>query len=171
MDRGQIRTVVLVGLFVVVGTVTALRSVHAEHFDIRLHAQTDSGQVDASWDTSPPLGGVNPRPVLKVKVGEAVQVTWRIASSFAHGVMKGAGVHFFVVKEGQLGQKPVPNPASAAGIVDNAFTMDFAPNATASGSLRFRIDTPGSYLVRLQSEDTHQEHGHEHFSAVDLDVR
>jgi hypothetical protein len=49
--------------------------------------------------------------------------------------------------------------------------MDFAPNAAATGALRFKIDTPGNYLVRVQSENTHQEHDHEHFSAIDLQVQ
>ena len=79
-------------------------------------------------------------------------------------------VHFFVVKEDQVAQKPVPDPAGPAGIVDNSLVMDFAPNGVASGTLRFKVTDSGNYLVRVQSENTAAEHDHEHFSAIDLQV-
>jgi hypothetical protein len=84
--------------------------------------------------------------------------------------MKKVGVHFFVVRQQSLGQKPVPDPSGAGGVVNDSFSMDFAPNASAAGSVQFKAPEPGFYLVRVQSEDTHVEHGHEHFSALDLSV-
>ena len=145
--------------------------VRAEHFEIALHVETADAQANAAMDTTPPLGGVNPRPVIKAKVGETIKVTWKMKDIFPHGVMKNATVHFFVVREAEVGQKPVPDPAGAAGIVDNSLVMDFQPDKAASGALRFKVADPGNYLVRVQSEDTHQEHGHEHFSAIDLVVQ
>ncbi len=140
----------------------------AEHFDVLLHVQGAQAQADAFMDTTPPEGGVNPRPVVKIKVGESIRVNWRMASAFPHGTMKNVTIHFFVVREAALGQKPVPDPAGSAGIVDNSFDMDFAPKAASRGALRFKITEPGNYLVRVQSENTHQEHDHEHFAAIDL---
>lgn len=153
--------VLLLGMF-------AERTSSAEHFKVALRVKDGGSQVEAFMDTTPPIGGVNPRPVLNVRAGDEIQVAWRMTSAYPHGVMKGVGVHFFVVREAAVGQKPVPDPAGPAGIVDNSFTMDFAPGASASGAIRFHIDSPGNYLVRVQSENTWQEHGHEHFSAVDL---
>ena len=147
------------------------RRADAEHFDMVLRVQSAQGTGEAFMDTSPPLGGNNPRAVVKAKVGEKVKVVWQLKSGFPHGVMKGVTIHFFVVRQEKLGQKPVPNPAGPAGIVDNSFVMDFAPKATASGNLRMTFSEPGNYLVRVQSEDTHQEHDHEHFSAVDVQVQ
>ena len=146
------------------------RRVLAEHFYITLRVQSSMGQGEASMDTTPPIGGVNPRLVVKAKIHEDIRVRWNMKSGFPHGSMKNVGVHLFVVKERDLGQKPVPDPGGPAGVVDNSFNMDFAPTGSASGMLRFQIAEPGNYLVRLQSENTHDEHEHEHFSAIDLQV-
>jgi hypothetical protein len=153
----------------------ATRRAAAEHFDVLLHVETGAQgagmqQANAFMDTTPPIGGVNKRPVVRAKANEEIRVKWRMKSAFPHGVMKGVGIHFFVVKEADIGQKPVPDPAGPAGIVDNSLLMDFQPNGVAAGAIRFKLDTPGNYLVRVQSEDTHQEHDHEHFSAIDVQV-
>jgi hypothetical protein len=153
----------LAGLF-------ACRYAFAEHIDISLVVKSPQGQAEASMDTTPPIGGVNPRKTVKAKAGDTIQVTWSMKSGFPHGTMKNMGVHFFVVSEDKLGQKPVPNPAGPAGIVDNSFVMDMGPKGTANGMIKFKIAEPGNYLVRLQSENTHDEHVHEHFSAIDLAV-
>ncbi len=142
----------------------------AEHFDILLRAIIGDKQVEASADTTPPIGGVNKRPVLKGKSGEFVKINWLMKNVFPHGAQKGVKVHFFIVKEAKLGQKPVPNPAGKAGVLDDAFTMDFSEKSTASGSLKIKLPDPGAYLVRIQSESDQEVHDHEHFSALDLEV-
>jgi hypothetical protein len=155
----------------VTGTVAlVVRRAEAEHFDIVLRAQTGRQLAEAMMDTTPPIGGVNPRPVLRLKAGDPVRITWTMKSNFPHGTMKGVTIHFFVVREKDVGQKPVPDPSGPAGILDNRFVMDFAPKAAASGSLNFSLPDAGTYLVRVQSEDTHQDHDHEHFSAIDIVV-
>jgi hypothetical protein len=146
------------------------RPVQAEHFDIVLKVTCGDRQAQTFMDTTPPIGGLNRRPVVTAKSGDEVRVMWKMKSGFPHGTMKGVTIHFFVVREAQAGQKPVPDPAGEAGIVDNSFVMDFAPQAEATGALRFRAPAAGDYLIRVQSENTHQEHGHEHFSAIDLHV-
>jgi len=147
------------------------QSAGAEHFDITLRVEAPGGQSgEAFMDTTPPLGGVNKRPVVKAKAGQPIRVTWRLKSNFPHGTMKAVTIHFFVVKEAEIGQKPVPDPSGDGGIVDNSFVMDFSPKSKSAGSLRFNAPEAGNYLVRLQSEDTHEEHDHEHFSAIDLKV-
>jgi hypothetical protein len=157
-------------LAVLLAAALCSRPAGAEHFDILLQAECGDQKVTSTTDTTPPIGGVNPRPVLAVKSGGTVKVSWSMASGFPHGVMKGVTVHFFVVRQQNLGQKPVPDPSGAGGIVNNTFKMDFAPKAVATGSVQFKAPDPGAYLVRIQSEDTHVEHGHEHFSALDLSV-
>ena len=142
----------------------------AEHFDIVLQAEGDGQKASAGTDTTPPVGGVNPRPALHVKVGDRVKITWRMASGFPHGLMKGVTTHFFIVREATAGQKPVPDPAGPNGVINNSFTMDYAPKAVAAGSVQLKAPEAGTYLVRIQSEDTHLEHDHEHFSALDLIV-
>lgn len=163
--------IVVLTLACAVGAVTLLvRRAAAEHFDIALKAEAGRQMVEASVDTTPPIGGVNPRPVLRLKAADPVRITWKLKSNFPHGTMKGVTIHFFVVREKEVGQKPVPDPSGPAGILDNRFTMDFAPTASAGGSLTFTLPGSGNYLVRVQSEDTHEEHDHEHFSAIDIVV-
>ena len=160
-----------VTITILAGAVTLLvRRAEAEHFDIALRAESGRQLAEASMDTTPPIGGVNPRPVLRLKAGDPVRITWKLKSGFPHGTMKGVTIHFFVVREKEIGQKPVPDPAGPAGVLDNRFVMDFKPTASASGSLNFTPPGSGNYLVRVQSEDTHQDHDHEHFSAIDVVV-
>lgn len=163
--------IAMLTLVFAVGAMTLLvRRVAAEHFEIALKAEAGRQLVEASVDTTPPIGGVNPRPVLRLKAGDPVRITWTLKSNFPHGIMKGVTIHFFVVREKEVGQKPVPDPSGPAGILDNRFTMDFAPKAASSGSLNITLPGSGNYLVRVQSEDTHEEHDHEHFSAIDVVV-
>ncbi len=152
------------------GSLVASRA-EAEHFDMLLRVFTADKAAQASMDSTPPIGGVNPRPVLKIKSGDTFRVTWRLKNSSPHGPLKGVGIHFFVVREEKTGQKPVPDPAGSAGVLDTSVTTDMVYGAATTGSAKLKITEPGSYLVRLQSEGTHDESGHEHFSAVDVEVQ
>ena len=149
----------------------SLRRAGAEHFDMLLRVTSGEKSAQASMDTTPPIGGVNPRPVVKVKPGDPIQISWRLKNSSPHGTLKGVTVHFFVVREAKTGQKPVPDPAGQAGLIEGSFTTDMVLGAVATGSAKIKITDPGSYLVRLQSEGTHEEAGHEHFSAIDVEVQ
>ena len=166
----RFRAMLLVGGAVSVGGLLWTRDAAAEHFDMLLRVEGSKTRSESYMDTSPPLGGVNKRPVVKAKPGESLRITWRLKSGFPHGVMKSVTVHFFIVKEAEIGQKPVPDPTGDAGLVDNTCLMDFQPKSVSTGFLKFRAPEPGNYLIRVQSEDTHQEHDHEHFSAIDLQV-
>ncbi len=161
--------------FTVCGIVTGLalwpRPAGAEHFDITLRVSAPNSHGEAFMDTSPPIGGVNKRPLVKAKPGEMVRITWKMKNASPHGVLKNVTIHFFVVKEAEIGQKPTPDPSGEAGIVDNSVTQDLAPKSGVNGSLRLKAPEAGNYLIRVQSEDTNEEFGHEHFSAIDLQVQ
>ena len=127
-------------------------------------------------DTTPPVGGVNPRPVVGAKVGDRVQIDWLMRSVYPHGTFKNAGVHLYVAREGAAGQKSVPDlksmPVAKAGKwLDSRLVMDFLPDHAARGSVQLTARAPGVYLVRIESENTEQMQGHEHFSAIDLRVQ
>jgi hypothetical protein len=141
----------------------------AEHFDILLRVTSAKGAAEASWDTSPPEGGLNPRQTVTAAAGEELYLEWRFRSEFPHGNVERVRVRLFVVPEARIGQKAVP-PESTPAVVDNRFTSTFHPHHAAKGHLYFRAPAAGNYLVRLESEETIKEHGHEHFAAVDLKV-
>ena len=163
---GIIATVGALALAVVLS-----RPAGAEHFDMLLRVNSGDKQEQSSMDTTPPIGGVNPRPVVKIRAGDSVQVSWRLKNSSPHGALKGVGIHFFVVRQAKTGQKPVPDPAGQAGVIDSSFFTNMSFGAVSTGSTRLKLTEPGSYLVRLQSENTHDEAGHEHFTAIDVEVR
>jgi hypothetical protein len=141
----------------------------AEHFDITLTVKTPRGQAESHWDTSPPEGGVNPRPVVKAKVGDRVEIEWLMRSVFPHGVMKDVGVHCYVAREAAIGQKLVPD-LKAGKWMESRLVMDFLSDHAARGSVQLTARTAGAYLVRVESTGTHSEVGHDHFSAIDLQI-
>jgi len=143
--------------------------VRAEHFEINITVNTPRGQAESHWNTTPPVGGVNPRPVVKAKVGDRVKIDWLMRSEYPHGVLKGVSVHFFVVREGAIGQKPVPDLKTGKWL-ESRWVMDFLPDHAARGSVQLTARTAGIYLVRVESQGTEPEAGHEHFSAIDLQV-
>src|SRR6516165_2593897 len=67
---------------------TRPRHADAEHFDILLRVQTPHTQAEAFMDTTPPIGGVNRRPIVNVKVGEEIRVVWRMKNIYPHGAFK-----------------------------------------------------------------------------------
>jgi hypothetical protein len=161
----------LIGLVALLcaASILAAWPARAEHFDIRLTLRTSKGVAEASWDTSPPEGGLNPRQSVTAAAGEDLALQWELRSEFPHGAMKRTVVRLFAVEEGQIGQRTLPGP-DAALLFDNRFTADFLPKHSARGIVRFRALKPGSYLIRLESEGTQKEHDHEHFAALDLKV-
>lgn len=151
------------------GMIACSMPARAEHFDVALIVRTSKGQASAGWDTTPPEGGLNARRSVSARIGEEIEVEWEMRSEFPHGTLKNVTVRLFVVPEKELGQKAVPPPGVPC-VVDNRFTADYLPHHQAKGRLRFRVTEPGSYLVRIESNFTLKEHGHEHFGAVDLKV-
>jgi hypothetical protein len=140
----------------------------AEHFDIQLTVRAPNDEGRAGWDTEPPTGGLNPRPVVRAHAGDKMQVEWLMRSVYPHGTMKKVTVRLFVAREKSAGQKEPPDMKDL--LADNTLTLDFLPDHAARGSLRFRVPRAATYLVRLESEGTEPGHDHEHFSAVDLVV-
>jgi hypothetical protein len=158
----------LIGMTLVLAALS-LRPARAEHFDIVLSIKSSRGSAEAHWDTSPPEGGRNPRQSVTAAVGEELLVEWSLRSEFPHGAMKRVRVRLFAAPETEIGQRNLPLP-SVPRLFDNSFIADFLPHHSARGQLRFRVRKPGAYLVRLESEQTQEEHGHEHFAALDLRV-
>lgn len=140
-----------------------------EHFDIVMTLRGSQGFAEATWDTAPPEGGLKTRQVLTAPAGEDLTLEWRLRSEFPHGVMKGVVIRIWAAPEREIGQKNLPDPG-APRVFENSFTADFLPHHSARGVFHFRVTEPGSYLVRLQSELTQDEHAHEHFGALDLKV-
>jgi hypothetical protein len=141
----------------------------AEHFDIRLLAAGPGGVTQEAFaDQTPPEGGLNPRPVLKARVGDEITMQFIMTNVYPHGTAGNAGVHYYVVRERELGQKPVPVGGQDA-VIDGTFAFDLKPQARIGARQRFVIRQPGNYLLRVESQRTQRDH--EHFSAIDLQIQ
>jgi hypothetical protein len=141
----------------------------AEHAKITLDVAGKTAQETAFVDQTPPDSGKNPRPVVKVKAGETIKVQYVLTNVYPHKTLENVVVHFFVAKQGKVAQKDLPNLGDEKNVVlESAFEMDFKPGAKAGARTSFKIDTPGVYLVRIETKQTQSDH--EHFSAIDLVV-
>jgi hypothetical protein len=139
----------------------------AEHAHVKLEATAAKEQQTAFMDQTPPDWGKNPRPVLKAGVGEPIKINWQFTNIYPHKTLENVVVHFFVVREAKVGQQELPD-LNEDVLVEAAFDMDFKPGAKAGQRSTLRVDTPGVYLIRVESRNTQSDH--EHFAAIDLVV-
>jgi len=142
-------------------------SVRAEHAKIQLDVASPRDQVTAFVDQTPPEWGKNPRPVLKAKPNEPIRIQFMLTNVYPHKTLENVVVHFFIVRQEKPGQKEIPDLKGDV-VLESAFDMDFKPGGKAGQRTTVKIDTPGAYLVRVESRNTHSDH--EHFAAIDLVV-
>ncbi len=146
----------------------------AEHARIDLRvSQRDAAtgtmkdQATASMDVEPPLGGINNRPLAKVRAREPLVVQFFFTNTYPHATIKRARVRYFVVRVDKIGQKNVPELTKDV-ITQGSFDLNFKPQGRVGARVEVTIPTPGIYLLRVQSENTDSDH--EHISAIDLQV-
>ena len=142
-------------------------SARAEHAKIQLDVSTPHDQVTAFVDQTPPAWGKTPRPVLKARIHEPIRIQFLFTNVYPHKTLENVVVHFFVVRQGKAGQKEIPELKEDV-VLESAFEMDFKPGSKAGQRTMLKIDTPGAYLVWVESRNTQSDH--EHFAAIDLVV-
>lgn len=146
----------------------AASAVHAEHAAINLQVIGPKGRQEASADQEPPPGGVNPRPRLTVKAGDPLVLHYILTNVYPHGILKGVTVRYLVFRTGKIKSRQLPE--SAEGVVtQGSAKFNFKPKCRVGARLAFRIDEPGIYVVRIDTLNTKSDH--EHFSAIDLEVK
>jgi hypothetical protein len=141
----------------------------AEHFEIVLRASGLNGITARAFaDQSPPEAGVNPRPVLKAHAGDPITVQFTMTNVFPHRTVKDAEIHYYLVKENEIGQKSVPDTSRGVA-TEGTFNLDLKPKGRIGARFKLVIDEPGAYLLRVESLGT--QNTHEHFSAIDLQIQ
>jgi hypothetical protein len=143
----------------------AASSARAEHAKINLDVVVPGDQKTAFVDQTPPEAGKNPRPVIKAKVGDPIKVEWLFTNVYPHKTIENVVMHFFIARQERVGQKTVPDLKGDV-VLESAFDMDFKPGTKAGARTTLKIDTPGVYLIRVESRGTQSDH--EHFAAIDL---
>lgn len=140
----------------------------AEHFDIKLTATAPDGtSKEAFADQTPPIGGLNPRPVLRARAGDTIAFQFMMTNVYAHESARNAGIRFYIVREPKLGQKAVPPLENLTA--EGSFTFNLKPRAKIGAKERVVMPLPGIYLLRVESLRTQRDH--EHFSAIDLEIQ
>jgi len=142
-------------------------AVRAEHAKIDLEVATPRNNVSAFVDQTPPEWGKNPRPVLKAKINEPIRIKYLFTNVYPHKTLENVVVHFFIARQQKVGQKELPDLKGDV-VIETAFDMDFKPGSKAGQRSTVKIDTPGVYLIRIESRNTQSDH--EHFAAIDLVV-
>lgn len=137
----------------------------ASHLIMDLTVEGRPQAAHASTDTSPPANGKNSRPVARIHAGDPVKLRWRVKNASASQKLDRLLVHLFIVPEAQAGQKEVPDPRKGS-VWETVFATALDPGKETRGELEVPISDAGTYLVRVESMFTEQEH--EHFAAVDL---
>jgi hypothetical protein len=140
----------------------------AEHAVIKLQVTGPDGKQESFADQEPPAGGIKRRPRFSVKHGEPLVFEFLLTNAYPHKQIEGVVVRYFVVRTGAFGAKEVPD-LKASAVTEGTVNMNFKPKCRVGARLNVRIDEPGIYLVRVDTQNTQSDH--EHFSAIDLEVK
>jgi len=162
----------LIGIVAVGWLATPARAEHAD-IDLRvMRVNPSTGQTiaetTASADTDPPQGGLHRRPLFQAKVDQPLVLQFFLTNKYPHGEKKAVRVRYFVVREEKARQKVVPD-RSRGTVTEGCFTLNLKPKARVGARVAFKVRKPGIYLLRVQTENTDSDH--EHFSAIDLEIK
>jgi hypothetical protein len=146
----------------------AATTARAEHAVIKLQISSADGKQESLADQEPPAGGIKRRPRMSVKHGEPLVFEFVLTNAYPHKQIEGVVVRYFVVRTGAFGAKELPDLKTSA-VTDGKVTMNFKPKCRVGARFNIRIDDPGIYLVRIDTQNTQSDH--EHFSAIDLEVK
>jgi len=139
----------------------------AADFAIELKVQAGKKVLSAREEKSDIGATPRKREVLRLKAGDRVQVRWTMINR-DKAAIKNVLVHFFAVKEAELGQKIQPKLDKGVQ-AESALVMDFNPKDKATGELAFIVAQPGPYLLRLETIGAAVgERGQEFFAALEL---
>lgn len=163
-------TGVVLGLWIV-----AAGAARAEHASIDLRimrvdplTNKTLDEANSHADEEPPQGGVYPRPLFKCKANDPLVLQFFFTNTYPHGERKEVSVCYFVVREEKARQKNTPDLDKAVVVTRGRFVLNFKPQTRVGARVQFSIKEPGTYLLRVHSENT--QSNHEHFSGIDVQV-
>jgi hypothetical protein len=107
-----------------------------------------------------------PRTTCTIKAHQDFVVSWKATNVSKRETFKDITIHCVVVAEREPGQTTMPPLRDP--VQESALWMDFKPGGSATGKFSLAIEEPGAYLLRVETREMLNTHGHEHFAAVDL---
>ena len=139
----------------------------ASDFEISLQVKSATQRVSTkSTEEQPSPTKPHPRPVFTTESKETLLVSWTATNNAKQATFQDVLIHCLVVAEKEPGQAGLPNLKDA--VQESALTMDFKPGDSATGEFSLVIDEPGTYLVRVETQNMLDKYGHEHYAALDL---
>jgi hypothetical protein len=164
ISRSRLLGPILLAIFVVAAVGPAAR---AEHAVIKLEITGPDGKQESFADQEPPLGGIKRRPRMAVKHGAPLVFEFFLTNAYPHKQIEGVTVRYFVLRTGGFGAKELPDVKQS--VAQGTVNMNFKPKCRVGARFNLRIDEPGIYVVRVDTQNTQSDH--EHFSAIDLEVK
>jgi hypothetical protein len=139
----------------------------ASDIEISIEVKTGSQKVRTTQtEIQPSSKKPQPRPVLAVKAQKDFVVAWKATNTNKRETFKDVMIHCVVVAEKEPGQTTMPPLKDP--VQESALRMDFKPGGSATGKFSLAFDEPGAYLLRVETQEMLDTHGHEHFAAIDL---
>ncbi len=143
----------------------------ADH--LAFHLKVKAGDKSQEAETEKQDIGVKAkeRKVLHAKAKEKLRIDWILTNISDKESAKSVLVHLIVVKEEKVGQQKI-SKANKDIAAESAVIVDIAPKEKTKGDLKFVINEPGAYLVRVETIGAAAgAEGHEHFAALDLVIK
>jgi hypothetical protein len=164
---------VCVSTFCLVLIARLVSSIHASADPFAIDLEVRVGKARTTTHAEAAGNRLKPRArgVLEARVGQQIAVRWILRRTAGKDVVRDVVVHFYVAREEKVGQPAVADLRKDVA-VESALSMDFKPQATAQGQLRFAIEKPGCYLLRLETIGAAVTlDSHESYAALDLVIR
>jgi hypothetical protein len=159
----QLKTAVAFAISAVCANSVAIAS------DIEMSLQMKSAKQRVNvnhTEEQPSSTKPQPRPVFTSEKNEALLVSWKVTNVSKQETFQDVLIYCVVVSELKPGQETPPKLKDP--VHESAITMDFKPGSSATGTFSLMIDRPGTYLVRVETRNMLDKHGHEHNAALDL---
>jgi hypothetical protein len=159
----QLKTSIVLAIFAVYPNSVAI----ASDFELWLQVKSAKQRISTNHTDEQPSSTKPPqRPVFTSEEHEILFVSWKATNVGDHETFRDVLIYCVVVSEPKPGHATVPPLKDP--VQESALTMDFKPGSKASGTFSLVIDQPGTYLVRVETRNMLDKHGHEHYAALDL---
>ena len=142
-------------------------TVIASDFEMSLQVKLAKQRASTKYtEEQPSPTRPHPRPVLTCEFNETLLVSWTATNNAKQATFQDVLIHCLVVAEKEPGQAGLPSLKDA--VQESALTMDFKPGDSATGEFSLKIDEPGTYLVRVETQNMLDKYDHECYVALDL---
>ena len=141
----------------------------AEDFAATLELSSATAKLALTNAALPNLRQPEVRPVFHAKATENLTLHWTLTAKAAK-LFEDVLVHFYVARVDGPDQQPdLKKPENV--VLEGALTMDFKGGNSASSDVKFQVDKPGNYVVRIEAQHADLPALDEPFASMRLEVR